>query len=98
MAHDMQKMSSYKSQIEKYGKPISKEVYSELSAYADKRNVHLSGFKDFVGDIRVIKSAIDDICDIAEDFPEILSGKNAIELKLDQVITVMQEIISPINM
>lgn len=83
MAHDMQKMSSYKSQIEKYGKPISKDAYSELADYAEKRNVHLSGFKDFVGDIKVIESVIDDICEIAGDFPKIISGKNAIELKLD---------------
>ena len=83
MANKIQKMSSFKSQIEKYGNPISKEVYSELAEYAGKRNVHLSGFKDYVGDIKVIEAVIDDICVIAEDFPMIISGKNAIELKLD---------------
>ena len=56
MTNDIQKMSSFKSQIEKFGKPISKEIYSELANYANKRNVHLSGFRDFVGDIGVISN------------------------------------------
>ncbi|SFB75466.1 hypothetical protein [Butyrivibrio sp. YAB3001] len=83
MASNMQKMSSYKSQIEKYGTPISKEVYSELALYAEKNHVFISGFKDFVGDIEVIKQVIDDIVVIAKDFPLIISGKTAIELNLD---------------
>ena len=83
MPSNMQKMASYKSQIEKIGTPISKEVYSKLSSYAEANNILLSGFKDFVGDIGVIKQVIDDIVVIARDFPLITSGKTAIELKLD---------------
>lgn len=83
MASNMQRMSSYKSQIEKYGTPISKEKYAELSTYANKYHITLSGFKDFVGDIQVIKDVIDDISVIAEDFPLITSGKASIELVLD---------------
>ena len=83
MASNMQRMSSYKSQIEKYGTPISKEKYVELSTYANKYHITLSGFKDFVGDIQVIKDVIDDISVIAEDFPLITSGKASIELVLD---------------
>ena len=57
MSNDLQKMSSYKSQIEKYGTPISLQEYSELSLYAKQNNIKLSGFKDFVGEISVIKAS-----------------------------------------
>ena len=60
-------MSSYKAQVEQYGKPISDEKFKELREYANGHGIRLSGFKDFVGDIDVIKIVIDDICEIAED-------------------------------
>ena len=76
-------MSSYKAQVEQYGKPISDWKFKELREYANGHGIRLSGFKDFVGDIDVIKIVIDDICEIAEDFPAILDERNGIELELD---------------
>ena len=61
----MQSMSSYKAQIEKYGTPISDEQFKTLRSYAEKRNIRLSGFKDFVGDIDTITLVIDDVIEIA---------------------------------
>ena len=52
MASNMQRMSSYKSQIEKYGTPISKEEYAELSTYANKYHITLSGLSEIlIGDL-----------------------------------------------
>lgn len=83
MANDIQKMTSYKSQIEKIGIPISSEEYHELSAYAKLNNIILSGFKDYVGNINTIKQIIDDIIIIAADFPLLISDKHGITLELD---------------
>lgn len=79
----IQKMSSYKAQVLKYGVPISKEKYLELSNYANDNQVKLSGFKNFVGDIDIIKQVIDDITIIAKDFPLIIHNKRGIILELD---------------
>ena len=76
-------MSSYKAQVEQYGVPISKEKFQELRSYAEEHGIRLSGFKDFVGDIEVIKTVVDDICEIAQDFPKILDERNGIWLELD---------------
>ena len=76
-------MSSYKAQVEQYGVPISKEGFQELRSYAKGHGIKLSGFKDFVGDIKVIKTVVDDICEIAQDFPKILDERNGIWLELD---------------
>ena len=76
-------MSSYKAQVDQYGIPISSEDFKKLREYANQHGLKLSGFKDFVGDIETIKTVIDDICSIAEDFPEILDDRNGIWLELD---------------
>lgn len=83
MPSTIQKMSSYKSLIQKYGTPIAKEKYNELVLYAEERHIGLSCFKEFVGDIEIIKQIIDDILIIAKDFPLILSPKQGIILELD---------------
>ena len=49
-------MSSYKAQVEKYGIPISEDLYKKLRDYADDNGIGLSGFRDFVGDTEVIKT------------------------------------------
>ena len=79
----MQAISSYKAQIEKYGAPISESDYTELRGYAKLHRIKLSGFRDFVGDISTIKTVIDDIARIAEDFPLIIGERHGICLKLD---------------
>ena len=79
----MESMSSYKAQVEKYGTPISDAQFKALRSYAESRNIRLSGFKDFVGDIETIKLVIDDIAEIARDFPKILDGKEGAILELD---------------
>ena len=76
-------MSSYKAQVDQYGTPISIEKFKELRDYANRHGIKLSGFKDFVGDIEIIKTVIDDICEVAKDFPEILDERNGIWLELD---------------
>ena len=75
MADDKAAMSSYRAQVEQYGTPISEDQYKALRNYAEQNGVKLSGFKDFVGDIKVIQTVIDDIIEIAEDFPKILNEK-----------------------
>ena len=80
---DMIAMSSYKNLVAQYGTPISDADYKKLRKYADDHRIKLSGFKDFVGDIDTIKIVIDDICEIAEDFPLILDEKRGIWLELD---------------
>lgn len=76
-------LSSYRAQVEKYGKPISENLYKELYDFATEKGVRLSGFRDFVGDIDVIKTVIEDIVDIAIDFPLILDERKGICLELD---------------
>ena len=73
----------YKAQIEKYGTPISRDLYLELRKYADEHRIRITGFRNFVGDIETIKTVIDDICEIAVDFPEILDKRMGIVLELD---------------
>ena len=82
--NEKQAMSSaYKAQVAKYGTPISEELFRELREYANARKIRLSGFKDFVGDIQTIKTVIDDIIEIAGDFPRILDERQGIVLDLD---------------
>ena len=45
--------------------------------------MRLSGFKNYVGDIAVIKTVIDDIVVISKDFPRILDERNGIVLHLN---------------
>ena len=83
MSQDKNAISSYKAQVEQYGIPISSEEFQELRNYANNHGIKLSGFKDFVGDISIIKTVIKDICDISVDFPEILDDRQGIWLELD---------------
>ena len=83
MQNDIQKMSSYKKQVKKYGTPISGTEYEELKEYAHKKKIRLAGFKDFVGDIYTIQQVIDDIDLVAKDFPLLISDKKGITLELD---------------
>lgn len=81
--NDKQAMASaYKSQIAKYGVPISHEQYDELRQYAKDHSIRLSGFRSFVGEISVIKTIIDDINEIATDFPQYLMSEPALYLNL----------------
>ena len=66
-----------------YGKPISYVDFKTLRDYANEHKIRLSGFKDFVGDVETIKTVIDDIAEIAADFPLILDEKYGIWLELD---------------
>ena len=68
----------------KYEKCIAKNEYKELMTYASEKNVKLEGFRRFSGDIEVIKEAIDDIIEIAKDFPKILTERRSIVLRFDE--------------
>ncbi len=80
---DKTAISSYKALVAQYGTPISVEDFKALRSFATERKIRLSGFKDFVGDIETIKKVIDDIAEIAVDFPLILDEKCGIRLELD---------------
>ena len=69
--------------MKQYGSRIAREEYNELREYADKHKILLSGFHNYVGDIETIKTVIDDISEIAKDFPRILEEKNRVLLLLD---------------
>ena len=76
-------VNAHKAQVEELGTPISDALYKELRDYANKYNIKISGFRNFVGDIEIIKTVIDDISAIAEDFPKIIDGRNGVVLELD---------------
>ncbi|MBO4396231.1 MAG: hypothetical protein J5819_07795 [Eubacterium sp.] len=72
-ATDTKAMSgTYKAKVAELGTPISAEQFEKLRQYANEHSIRLSGFKDFVGSIETIKMVIDDISEIAHDFPAIL--------------------------
>ena len=75
--------NAHKAQVAIYGTPISTAVYRELRDYAEDHGVRLSGFRNYVGDIAVIKAVIDDIVEISKDFPRIIDERNGIVLYLD---------------
>ena len=75
--------NAHKAQVKQYGSLIAREEYNELREYADNHKILLSGFHNYVGDIDVIKVVIDDISEIAKDFPRILEEKNRVLLLLD---------------
>ena len=74
---------AHKAQIDQYGMPISQNQFDDLRNYANLNGVRLSGFRNYVGDTGVIKLVIDDISEIAMDFPRILDEKCGIVLELD---------------
>ena len=79
----MEAISGYKALVAQYGTPILDEQFKELREYANDHKIKLSGFKDYVGDIAVMKTVIDDISEIARDFPDILDDRDGIWLELD---------------
>lgn len=83
MDTQIKKMSSYKAQVLKYGVPIQKEEYQDLRSYAKSKKIRLSCFKQYVGNIEIIKEVIDDIYAIAADFPLIIDEILGIVLELD---------------
>ena len=72
-----------KAQVAELGTPISADTYKELRKYADTHKIKLSGFRNFVGNIEIIKTIIDDISEISCDFPGIIDEKSGICLELD---------------
>lgn len=65
-------------------KYISKEEYRELSQYAANNGIRLEGFKQFKGDIEIIKELLDDIITISKDFPMIIIGRKPVTISLYQ--------------
>ncbi|MBP3568159.1 MAG: hypothetical protein J6K04_03235 [Lachnospiraceae bacterium] len=55
---------------DKYFSCISKEEYQELMRYATERGVRLEGFKRFSGEVPLIKELIEDVVNVAKDFPK----------------------------
>lgn len=75
--------NAHKARVEAFGTPISDELYKVLRDYADIHNIRISGFRNYVGDIDTIKTVIDDISEIADDFPRIIDKRNGVILELD---------------
>ena len=75
--------NAHKAQVAIYGTPISTAEYRGLRDYAEAFGVRLSGFKNYVGDVAVIKTVIDDIAVMSKDFPRIIDERNGIVLHLD---------------
>lgn len=71
----------------KYASCITKDEYKELMDYARNRKVKLEGFRKFSGNIDLIKEAVDDIAEIAQDFPRIISERKSIVLRFDEHIS-----------
>lgn len=71
----------------KYSTCICEDEYKELMAYASERNVKLEEFRKFSGNIDIIKEAIDDIVEIAKDFPRILTQRKSIVIRFDEHIS-----------
>lgn len=71
----------------KYATCISKEEYREIMDYAFERKIKLEGFKKFSGGIGLIKEIIDDIVEIAQDFPKLLIQRKSIVLRFDEHIS-----------
>lgn len=62
---------------------ITKEEYRELMQYASDKGIALSGFKQFDGDIELIKDTIDSASEIADKFPKIKTGSRRFTIELD---------------
>lgn len=71
----------------KYATCITKNDYRELMDYAHKRRVKLEGFRKFSGSVDLIREAVDDIVEIAQDFPKIISERKSIVLRFDEHIS-----------
>lgn len=68
------------------GEKITTEQYKEVMKYSREKNVRLSGFKQFDGDIQTVKDMIDDVDEIASDFPLIREGKKTITIYWDETV------------
>ena len=84
VVHNTRAMANpYKTQVGEFGIPITDEQYKELRSYAVAHGIRITGFRNYVGDIETIKIIIDDISEIARDFPKILDVRFGVVLELD---------------
>ena len=65
------------------GEKISSGQFKEIMKYARGKGVSLSGFKEFDGDIQTLKDLVDDVDEIAADFPLIKDGRKSVTIMLD---------------
>jgi len=68
------------------GETISPEQFKEVMRYAREKDVRISGFKQFDGDIQTVKDLVDDVEGIAKDYPLIREGKKPVTIHLDEWI------------
>lgn len=69
------------------GQKINNEEYKDIMSYAREKKIELSGFKQYDGKPKTVKSLIDDAESIAKDFPEIISGKRKLTIALDDTMS-----------
>lgn len=63
------------------GERISKNKLQELIDYGASNKIDVKSFDNYDGDIELIKSFIDGIVEVSNDYPEILSGKRNLQLR-----------------
>lgn len=63
------------------GERINKEQLQELIDYGSRYKIDVKSFDNYDGDIELIKSFIDGIVEVANDYPEILNGKRQLQLR-----------------
>lgn len=61
---------------------IASHELKELYRYADSKKIQLVGFKKYTGNIEAIKTMIDNIAEIADDFPKVLTGRKKVAIRL----------------
>lgn len=66
------------------GQKISPNDYKDIQSYAKQKNIALSGFRTFDGNIGIIKEMVDAAEKIAKDFPKLIRKKTPLTIELDR--------------
>lgn len=69
------------------GKKISSEDYKEAMKYARKKEIELSGFKNYDGSVEIIREIVDDADSVLRFYPELKTGKQRVTIMLDEYIS-----------
>ena len=63
------------------GERITEDELKELIKYGQSHNIDVKSFENYDGDIELVKSFMDGIIQVAEDYPEVLKGKRKLQLR-----------------
>lgn len=77
----MSKQKEYKRSIwSKTATKISEEEYNSLIKHAEEKGVKLVSFKNFDGDVELIREIIDNANIVLQDFPRLAEGKSQLQI------------------